>query len=317
LKARSKAASALKEQSLAKRRKSFTRLLLGMIATCLVSAAFVLRSMISHGGQEPAEPFRIAGNLYYVGAHDVTAFLLTGPKGHVLIDGGYPGTAPMIVESIAKLGFDIRDVKLLLNSHGHLDHAGGLAALKRASGAELWVSEGDAGAVESGGIKDVALGPLRFLTASGLLSYPPAKVDRRLKDGSVVRLGPIQLTAHITPGHTRGCTSWSFPVRHGARELLAVHVCSLGLPPLVSLVEPERYPGVRADFERSFRRLRSLPADIHLAPHARQFDAWRKVRARRTASDPVEPFIDPRGYRRAIDEAERKFQARLAEQQGE
>jgi metallo-beta-lactamase class B len=83
------------------------------------------------------------------------------------------------------------------------------------------------------------------------------------------------------------------------------------------LVEPERYPGVRADFERSFRRLRSLPADIHLAPHARQFDAWRKIEARRAASDPVEPFIDPRGYRRAIDEAERKFQARLAEQQGE
>jgi metallo-beta-lactamase class B len=273
------------------------------------------RSASAQGGQKPAEPFRIAGNLYYVGASDAAAFLLAGPSGHVLIDGGYPGTAPMIVESVAKLGFKITDVKLILNSHAHFDHAGGLAALKAASGAQLWVSEGDADAVETGGAKDSSLGPLRFLAAAGVLSYPPARVDRRFKDGTVVRLGDIELTAHVTPGHTRGCTSWSIPLRDKGRELLAVEICGLGVPPFVSLADPQDPPGIRAGFERSFGRLRALPADIYLAPHARAFGRWRKFQARSKDGDPVEPFIDRQGYREAIDEAEGKFRKLLAEQE--
>jgi metallo-beta-lactamase class B len=290
--------------------------LVALFFVTLVGAGFLLRYLALHGGQRPADPFRIAGNLYFVGASDVSAFLVTGPDGHVLIDGGYAGTAPMIVNSIAKLGFRITDVKLLLNSHGHFDHAGGLAALKKASGAQLWVNEGDADAIESGGARDLALGPWRFLAAVGIAKYKPVKVDRRLQDGAVVRLGPIQLTAHHTPGHTRGCTSWSFPVRDSGRELLAVNICSLALLPLDSLVNPERYPSVRSDFERSFAKLRSLPADIHLAPHARQFDRERKLQARARESDPAVPFIDPAGYRRAIDRAEQRFHRRLREQQG-
>ena len=138
------------------------------IAAALAVAAVILvikwKEVSDHGGQQPAEPFRIAGNLYYVGANDVTSFLLTGPEGHVLIDGGYPGTAPMIMASIAKLGFNITDVKVLLNSHAHFDHAGGLAALQKASGAELWISEGDADIVAAGGAGDPSLGPFRFVS---------------------------------------------------------------------------------------------------------------------------------------------------------
>lgn len=260
----------------------------------------------------PDEPFRIAGNLYYVGATGVTAFLITGPEGHVLIDGGYPETAPLIIASIARLGFDIGDVKVLLNSHAHFDHAGGLRELQEASGAELWISEGDADLVAVGGAGDRTFGPLRHL---GFGRYPAARVDHRFKDGDTIRLGPLALTAHVTAGHTRGCTSWSFPVRHGDRELLAVSVCSLSLLPFMSFGEEESYPGITSDFEQSFRTLRRLPADLFLASHGNVFDMERKRRARPTARDPVRPFIDREGYLAYIDRAEQRFREKLGDQQ--
>ena len=262
------------------------------------------REASNNGGQQYAEPFRIAGNLYYVGANDVTSFLLTGPEGHVLIDGGYPGTARMIIASIAELGFDIKDVKVLLNSHAHFDHAGGLAELQNASGAELWVSEGDADAVARGGAGDPSLGPLRVVSYIPFLRYPAPRVDHRFKDGATIRLGPVRLTGHVTAGHTPGCTSWAFPVRDGNRELLAVSICSLTLPPTLSMGE---YPEIRADFERTFQTLRNLPADIFLTTHGRAFGRYRKFQERQRAADPVAPFIDREGYLRAIDSAEAAF----------
>jgi metallo-beta-lactamase class B len=261
----------------------------------------------------PDDPFQIAGNLYYVGSTGITAFLITGPEGHVLIDGGYPETGPLIIGSIAKLGFKITDVKVLLNSHAHFDHAGGLRALREASGAKLWVSEGDAPLMTSGGDVDRTFGPFRHL---GLGSFPAAIVDHQFKDGAVIRVGSIALTAHVTAGHTPGCTSWSFPVRHGDRELLAVSICSLSLLPFMSLAGEESYPGIRSDFERSFVTLRSLPADIFLGSHGGFFDMDRKLRERGSAKDPVEPFIDRAGYLGYIDNAERKFRELLAKQTG-
>src|SRR5688572_31013695 len=157
------------------------------------------------GGQQPAEPFRIAGNFYYVGANDVAAFLITGPEGHVVLDGGYPSTAPMIMASIAKLGFDIKDVKVLLNSEPHPDHGGGLTVLQQASGAALWASEASADVLASGGDDRDASLPLRALVWIGLVGYPGARVDHRFKDGDTIRVGPIALTAHVTGAHTRGC----------------------------------------------------------------------------------------------------------------
>jgi metallo-beta-lactamase class B len=298
-------------------RRRWLLALLAVLGVLLIVAFVNWKSAINRGGQKPAEPFRIAGNLYYVGASDVSAFLITGPQGHVLIDGGYPGTPPLIMASIAKLGFNIRDVKVLLNSHAHSDHAGGLAELQKASGAELWVSEGDADAVASGGVHDASSSfpPQKFLVRLRIGSYPPARVDHRFKDGTVIRVGPTELTAHVTAGHTRGCTTWSFTVREGDRDLHVVHACSLTLLPGMSLVEPQKYPGIRADFERTFQVMRSLPEDIWVTSHAREFGRYRKFVARAQSKDPVDPFIDRDGYRRFIDKGEADFRALLAKQQ--
>src|SRR5437016_2360710 len=146
-------------------------------------------------GQGEAEPFRIAGNFYFVGASDVSVFLITGPEGHVVLGGGYPIMAPMIIASMATLGFDIKDVKALLASNSFPDDAGGLAALQQASGAKLWASEASAGVIASGGDSaDFAL-PLRAFARAGIFGYPPARVDHHFKDGDTIRVGPIALTA--------------------------------------------------------------------------------------------------------------------------
>jgi metallo-beta-lactamase class B len=282
-------------------KQSVLVLLLGLAAVVAPILFRVWKTNGERGGQGPAEPFRIAGNLYYVGTSSVAVFLITGPEGHVLLDGGYPGTPPMIVASIAKLGFDIKDVKVLLNSNPHGDLAGGLAALQQASSAELWASDASAGVLGSGGDDpDMAL-PLRTAIQIGIFGYPPARVDRRFKDGDVIRVGPIALTAHITGGSSRGCTSWSFPVRDGDRVLNVVSACGLGVT--VGM----RYPEQRADLERSFRVLRSLPADIWVTSSGRTWGRYRKFVASATAKNPVDPFIDPEGYRAYIDAAEDEF----------
>jgi metallo-beta-lactamase class B len=275
--------------------------LLGLVAVLAVILGRRWKASGDRGGQLPAEPFRIAGNLHYVGANDVTSFLITGPEGHVLIDGGYPGTPSLIMRSIAHLGFDIKDVKVLLNTDPHHDHAGGLAALQQASGAVLWASEASAGTIASGGDDpDLAL-PLRALFRVGILGYPAARVDHRLEDGDTIRIGPIALAAHVTGGHTRGCTSWSFTVRDGDRDLNVVSACSLVVMGML------RYPEQAADFERTFRVLRSLPVDIWVTEHARYFGRYRKFVARDTAQNPADPFIDPAGYRAFIDTAEAEY----------
>lgn len=295
-------------------RRRWFLLLLSLAAAASTVIVPRWKAASDSGGQKPVEPFRIAGNLYYVGANDVTSYLLTGPAGHVLIDGGYPGTAPMIIRSIEKLGFKIRDVKLLLNSHAHPDHAGGLAALKEASGAQLWVSQRDADVVETGG-DDPMLGALRPLAWAGLVSFPPVHVDHRFSDGAHIRLGSTELIAHVTPGHTRGCTSWSFAVQDGARILKVVEICSLTLPPNLTLVRSEAYPGFRADYERTLHTLRDLHPDIFITPHAKDFGRWRKLQARAHSRDPVAPFIDPVGYADYINEAERRYRDEFHDRQ--
>jgi metallo-beta-lactamase class B len=292
-------------------------ILLGIAAALVVVLGTLWRSAISRNRGRPDEPFRIAGNLYSVGGAGVTSFLLTGPEGHVLIDGGYPESAPGIIANIARLGFEIRDVKVLLNTHAHNDHAGGLRALQAASGAQLWVSAGDAPVMTAGrNSSDPALGPLRYVGLLGVGRFPAPRIDHTFNDGDTVRVGAIALTAHVTAGHTRGCTSWSFPVHDGDRELLAVDICSLTLFPFVSLVEPEAYPGIRNDFERSFQTLRGLPADIFLAAHGDMFAMHRKHLEQATATDPVAPFLDHAGYLAYIDRSEHRFREQLAKQEG-
>jgi metallo-beta-lactamase class B len=278
------------------------RSLLVLLALAIPLGAFAFSKWwegTRNGGQLPAEPFRIAGNFYYVGANDVASFLITGPDGHVLIDGGYPGTAPMIMASITKLGFDMKDVKVLLNSEPHYDHAGGLAELQKASGAELWASEASASALASGGYDTNTPLPMRAI--AWVIRYPAPRVDHRFEDGDTVRVGTTEITAHVTGGHTRGCTTYAFPVRDGDRVLRAVSACSL-----VAL-QGAGYRGYQADFERTFRVLRSLPADIWVTSHARLFGRYRKFVARTKAANPADPFIDPEGYRAYIDSGETRF----------
>ena len=282
---------------------NFTRRRLVILLAVLLPLVLVLVGRRLNGtkvgGQQPAEPFRIAGNFYYVGANDISAFLITGPAGHVVLDGGYPTTARSIMASIAKLRFDIKDVRVLVNSEPHADHAGGLTVLQQASGAELWASDASADVLASGGDDPDMLLPVRALIWLGVIGrYPPARVDHRFKDGDTIHVGPIALTAHITPGHTRGCTSWSFPIRDGERVVNVVSVCDTGV------LATQRYPEQAADRERSLRVLRTLPADIWVTNHARAWGRYRKFLASATSENPVEPFVDPEGYRAFIDAAE-------------
>jgi len=241
-----------------------------------------------------ADPFRIAGNLYYVGTSAASVLLITGPEGHVLLDSGYP---PATLAAIRQIGFDIKDVKALITSDEH-DAARGVADLQHASGAQLWASEAGARIITDGGLDPVFRFPMSTLNQIGAMRYAPARVDHRIKDGETIRVGPIAVTAHLTPGSTRGCTSWSFPVREGGRVLNVVSACPLGRS------RGSRYPEQDADLERSFQLLRTLPVDIWVTQRSRDWSRYRKFDESRTAKDPVKPFIDPGGYRAYIDAAE-------------
>ncbi len=254
---------------------------------------------------QPFEPFRILGNLYYVGTSDVTAFLIATPEGHVLIDGGFEQTAPMILDSVERLGFEPADVEILLASHAHFDHAGGLAALKRATGARFFASEGDAPVLERGGLGDDLLGDEA--------RFPPVQVDRRLRDGEVVELGGVRLTARVTAGHTRGCTSWAFDVEDSGRTHRAVSICSLSVLPGMRFREEPTYPGIAGDFERSFEVLESLPCDVFLASHASFFKMQQK--RERLGEDGENPFLDREGYLAYVERARRRFEEALAEEE--
>ncbi|HET9427046.1 MAG TPA: subclass B3 metallo-beta-lactamase [Allosphingosinicella sp.] len=249
---------------------------------------------------KPIEPFRIAGNLYYVGTAGLAAYLLTDPAGHVLIDGAMPQSADLIAANIGRLGFRVEDVEIILNNHAHLDHAGGLARLKSLSGARLLASAADRPALESGTV------PYR----DEYWFFPPVPVDRIVADGEIVRLGASSLTAHLTPGHTRGCTTWTTRVIEQGRPLDVMFACSLtvaGQP----LVNDHRYPEAAVDFAGTFARLRRLSADIFLGFHGNQFDLDRK-RAR-LGSDPL-AFVDPGELRAQVDRAEAGFQREMERQ---
>lgn len=245
---------------------------------------------------EPAPPTRIADNLYYVGASDAAAFLLTGDKGHVLIDGGYEGTAPQILRNIRALGFEPRDVAIILNTHGHFDHAAGIAALKRATGAKLYASPRERTLIEAGGGGDFHYGDH--------LTYAPATVDHALADHETVQLGNISLTAHFTPGHTKGCTSWAIPTTIDGKPAPALLICSLSLVGSPLTGDPN-YPNIADDFTTSFARLKSLPCDIFLMPHAKSFGMAAKREA--LAKGDRRAFVDPKGCAAFIEDKERTF----------
>jgi len=251
----------------------------------------------SRSWNQPVEPFRIAGNLYYVGANDIASYLVATPEGHILLDGGFVETVPLIRESVKKLGFKIEDVKILLNTHAHYDHAGGLAELKKLTGAKLHASEADAPALARGGKDDPLFGD-QYL-------FPSVKADRLVKDGDTVTLGGSTLTARLTPGHTAGCTTWTMKVD----GLNAVVVCSTSVLPMMKLGAEPSYPGIAEDYARTFRTLRALPCDLFLAAHASFYNMKDKVGLLK--KEGANPFIDPDGYRSYLDRNEKIFRERL------
>ncbi len=258
----------------------------------------------------PLTPFRIADNLYYVGSKDLASYLVVTPQGDILINSSLESSPPLIQKSVEQFGFHFNDIKILLISHAHGDHDAGSAEIKRETGAKYMVMDGDVPVVESGGAKD-------FAYPKDL--YPATKVDRVLHDGDEVRLGGAVLVAHKTPGHTRGCTTWTMraPIHGELRDVVIVG--SWNVNPGYRLVDrpgqPAYYPGIAADYERTFVVLKGLPCDVFLGAHGAYFDMLEKLdRARAGAGESV--WIDPRGYRAAVAERQQAFETELKRQQG-
>jgi metallo-beta-lactamase class B len=254
---------------------------------------------------KPVAPFHIIGNIYYVGTADLAAYLIHTDDGDILIDGTLKQNVPLIERNIATLGFKVSNIKILLNSHAHYDHAAGLAALKHDSGAVLYASAKDAPILESG---KISFGP----TASD--PYPPVKVDRIVKDGEAIGLGGAKLTAHLTPGHTPGCTSWTMPVSEDGVAHTAIFYCSTsvaGNP----LVNNKAYPQIASDYEASFAKLKTIKADVFLAPHAQFYHPQQKLGLRKKGGP--NPFVDPGELQRFVAASQHDFEAELAKQKAQ
>ena len=261
----------------------------------------------SRSWNQPVEPYRIAGNVYYVGASDITSFLIATPAGHILLDGGFVETAPIIEANIRKLGFKLADVKILLSSHAHFDHAAGLAELKRATGAKFAASEKEAPLLARGGKGDFLFGDEH--------TFPPIQADRILRDGDTVVLGGTTLTAHLAPGHTMGNTAWTMKAKEGDKTYDVVFAPSLSILDGASLTKNVTYPEIGEDYGKTFRLLKSLPCDVFLGSHASFYDGLGKAdRLRKGAKE--NPFIDPQGYRDYLARMEKKYQEQLQKERG-
>jgi metallo-beta-lactamase class B len=267
------------------------------VALALPAAARAQANDLGRSMNQPVEPFHIIGNIYYVGASDVTSYLIVTPTGDILLDGGFVESAPMIEANIQKLGFKLSDVKYILSSHEHLDHAGGISELRRATAAKFLALEQEVPGLTAG------------------TSFPAAKPDRVIHDGDTVKIGTEVMTAHLTPGHTRGCTTWTTTAHDGPRIYHVVFVRSASVLPTYKLIDkpgaPATYVGIEQDYEKTFQVLRSLPCDVFLASHGSFYSLVEKrgVMEKKPAQN---PFIDPWGYQAYILDAEAAFQKELA-----
>jgi metallo-beta-lactamase class B len=244
----------------------------------------------------PMEPFHIIGNVYYIGTQDLASFLITTPSGHIIVNGLYNSLVPRLQANTEQLGFNFSDVKLVLGSHAHGDHMEGNWRIKDLTGAQLLVMAEDAAQVKS-------------MAGRG----KPQVIDRLLQDGDTVTLGGVTLTALRTPGHTPGCTTWTFTVDGAGTPLNAVILCGMNLNAFDVLVGKQTYPGNAADYQATFDRLRDWPVDVFLAPHGTIFQMLQKHARIGTAAK--NPFIDPKGFRYYLDKMERQFHSKLASSQ--
>jgi metallo-beta-lactamase class B len=279
-----------------------------LVAAALGVVTFAVPAAAQNNAEwtEPFPPFHIAGNLYYVGSKGLANYLITTPQGHILINSDLEDNLPLIRASVEKLGFKFRDIKILLISHAHWDHDAGSSLIKRLTGAKYMVMDADVPVVESGGKSDFRYG------RSPENLYPATKVDRVLHDGDEVTLGGTTLVAHLTPGHTKGCTTWTMKVNARGKSWNVVIVGSPNVNLGYKLVGNALYPQIAQDYERGFRVLRSLPVDYFLGAHGAYFDMEAKY-ARMKEGAPS-PFIDPDGYMKYVTEREQAFRKELAKQ---
>jgi metallo-beta-lactamase class B len=254
----------------------------------------------------PVEPRRLVGNIYYVGAIGVSSFLITTSAGHFLLDTGFDDTVPAIQRGIEQLGFRMSDIKFLLSSHAHNDHTGGHARMQRLSGATIVASAADARLLETGGNEDFSPFPKE------LMLYPPVKAGRIIRDGEALKLANVTLTAHLTPGHTKGATSWTMNVDDAGKIRPVIFFSSLSIVGGTRLLREPAYPGIVADYRATLATLKSLPCEIWFAPHGGQFAMAEKfARVDRGETQP-NPFIDPTGWKALLATTEKSFLEQLA-----
>jgi metallo-beta-lactamase class B len=279
---------------------------LSMILALIVTASQA-RPPVQDDWTVPFPAFQIAGNLFYVGSKGLASYLITTPDGHILINSNFEANVPMIRQSVESLGFKFNDIKILLISHAHSDHCAGSALIKQLTGAKYMVMEGDVEVVESGGKNDFYYGndPSTLYTAT--------KVDRVLHDGDRVKLGDATLTARLTPGHTKGCTTWTMIVNDGLKLRDVVIIGSPNVNPGYKLVGNTAYPRIAEDFEKTFRVLKSLPVDYFLGAHGSYFNLEEKYSRFKLGEI---AFFDPKGYKNYVDDRELMFQMELRKQKG-
>lgn len=269
---------------------------------CLLSAGYLLQAQTASRSPDnwytPQQPHRVVGNVYYVGTADLAEYLITTPQGHILINSNFERTVPLLQVSVEKLGFRMQDIKILLTSHAHGDHAAGHAMVKELTRARVMVMEGDADVIKKGG--------------GGIKACP---VDRVLRDGEEVRLGGTTLVAHLTPGHTRGCTTWTLVANEGGKPYRVVIVGSPNVNPGYILVNNREYPGIAEDYKQTFTTLKAMACDVFLGAHGSYYGLEEKYK--RLEKGGANPFVDPEGYRSYIAEREQAFLEELAKQQKE
>jgi metallo-beta-lactamase class B len=249
----------------------------------------------------PATPHQVIGPIYFVGTNGLGVFLITTPNGHILLDPGYEQTVPLVKDSIRALGFKYEDIKLLLNTQAHFDHASGLAQIKRDTGAQLAASAEDAKLLQAGGRGD-------FLFADRY-TFPPVTVDRILKDGDVIEQGNVRLIARLTPGHTKGATTFVTTAADNGRAYQVVFAASTTINDGTRLVDNASYPDIVADWERTYAILESLSPGVWLSQHTNVFDMQGKLARRGKGPN---PYIDLKGYRTWLFASRERFSAQLA-----
>jgi len=257
----------------------------------------------------PAEPVRIVGPLYFVGTQGLSSWLFVTSEGDILLNTGTPNSGPMIVDSIRKLGFKPEDIKIIINGHGHSDHAGAFAFFKKLTGAQIAIMQEDVAMIEDGGKSDFHYG-----RDWQIMGQPPVKVDRVLRDGDTVRLGEVVLTALHTPGHTKGATTWITTLVQDGKAYKVVFPDGAGFNPGYTVANPAEYPGIEADYRNTLHRLEMLHPDIWGGHHTEYFDLNGK--RERAKTEGVNAWVDPEGYRRFIASKRRAFEDEVDAENG-